>query len=123
MDRINERLIRRETRRLSVALPTNAAERRAAQRLRWQVFAEELGAKLQSSEPGIDQDIFDPYCEHLIVRDGAEVVGTYRMLPPEGAKRIGLYYSETEFDLIRLRGIRERIVEVGRSCIAPGYRS
>lgn len=123
MDRFNERLIRRETKRLSVALAANAAERRAAQRLRWQVFAEELGAKLQSSEPGIDQDIFDPYCEHLIVRDGSQVVGTYRMLPPEGAKRIGLYYSETEFDLIRLRGIRDRLVEVGRSCIAPGYRS
>ena len=123
MDRFNERLIRREAKRLSVALASNAAERRAAQRLRWQVFAEELGAKLQSSEPGIDQDIFDPYCEHLIVRDGAEVVGTYRLLPPEGAKRIGLYYSETEFDLIRLRGIRERMVEVGRSCIAPRYRS
>ena len=123
MDRFNEKLIRRETKRLSVALAGNAAERRAAQRLRWQVFAEELGAKLQSSEPGIDQDIFDPYCEHLIVRDGAEVVGTYRLLPPEGAKRIGLYYSETEFDLIRLRAIRSRMVEVGRSCIAPGYRS
>lgn len=123
MDRFNERLAGREAKRLSVALASNAAERRAAQRLRWQVFAEELGAKLQSSEPGIDQDIFDPYCEHLIVRDGAEVVGTYRLLPPEGAKRIGLYYSETEFDLIRLRGIRSRIVEVGRSCIAPGYRS
>lgn len=123
MDRFNEGLITRETRRLSVGLATDAEERRAAQRLRWRVFAEELGAKLDSPEPGIDQDIFDPYCEHLVVRDGNEVVGTYRLLPPEGAKRIGLYYSETEFDLIRLRGIRQRIVEVGRSCIAPGYRS
>ena len=51
------------------------------------------------------------------------MVGTYRLLPPEGAKRIGLYYSETEFDLIRLRGIRHRLVEVGRSCIAAEYRS
>jgi putative hemolysin len=124
MDRFNEALVARErTRRLSVGLANGDEERRAAQRLRWRVFAEELGAKLQSPEPGIDQDIFDPYCEHLVVRDGAEVVGTYRLLPPEGAKRIGLYYSETEFDLIRLRGIRERMVEVGRSCIAPGYRT
>jgi putative hemolysin len=123
MDRFNESLITRETRRLSVGLAGEGNERRAAQRLRWKVFAEELGAKLQSAEPGIDQDIFDPYCEHLVVRDDAEVVGTYRLLPPEGARRIGLYYSETEFDLIRLRGIRHRIVEVGRSCIAPGYRS
>jgi putative hemolysin len=123
MDRFDQSLITRETRRLSVGLVGDAKERRAAQRLRWKVFAEELGAKLHSAEPGIDQDIFDPYCEHLVVRDGAEVVGTYRLLPPEGARRLGLYYSETEFDLIRLRSIRHRIVEVGRSCIAPGYRS
>jgi putative hemolysin len=123
MDRFNESLLGREARRLSVGLASDDGERRAAQRLRWKVFAEELGAKLESAEPGIDQDIFDPYCEHLVVRDGAEVVGTYRLLPPEGAKRIGLYYAETEFDLTRLRGIRPRMVEVGRSCIAPGYRS
>lgn len=123
MDRFDQSLITRETRRLSVGLAGDAHERRAAQRLRWQVFAGELGAKLESPEPGIDQDIFDPYCEHLVVRDGAEVVGTYRLLPPEGARRLGLYYSETEFDLIRLRGIRHDIVEVGRSCIAPRYRT
>lgn len=129
MDRLDETLLldapapRRTARRLSVGLATDEEGRRAAQRLRWRVFAEELGARLDSPEPGIDQDIFDAYCEHLVVKDGAEVVGTYRLLPPEGAKRIGLYYSETEFDLIRLRGIRSRMVELGRSCIAPEYRS
>jgi putative hemolysin len=129
MDRLDETLLldapapRRTARRLSVGLATDEEERRAAQRLRWRVFAEELGARLDSPEPGIDQDIFDAYCEHLVVKDGAAVVGTYRLLPPEGAKRIGLYYSETEFDLIRLRGIRSRMVELGRSCIAPAYRS
>jgi putative hemolysin len=129
MDRLDEALLldapapRRTVRRLSVGLATDEEERRAAQRLRWRVFAEELGARLDTPEPGIDQDIFDTYCEHLVVKDGAEVVGTYRLLPPEGAKLIGLYYSETEFDLIRLRGIRSRMVELGRSCIAPEYRS
>ena len=129
MDRLDEALLadactpRRTARRLSVGLATDEDERRAAQRLRWRVFAEELGARLASAEPGIDQDIFDAYCEHLVVKDGAEVVGTYRLLPPQGAKRIGLYYSETEFDLTRLRGIRSRMVELGRSCIAPEYRS
>jgi putative hemolysin len=129
MDRLDEALLldapaqRRSARRLSVGLAAGEEERRAAQRLRWRVFAEELGARPDSSEPGIDRDIFDAYCEHLVVKDGAEVVGTYRLLPPEGARRIGLYYSETEFDLIRLRGIRSRMVELGRSCIAPEYRS
>src|SRR5919106_104089 len=84
MDRLDEALLadartpRRTARRLSVGLATDEEERRAAQRLRWRVFAEELGARLDSPEPGIDQDIFDAYCEHLVVKDGAEVVGTYR---------------------------------------------
>lgn len=103
----------------------SAVEIRAAQRLRWTVFADELGARLPSRMPGIDQDRFDPYCEHLVVRDEAsgEVVGTYRVLSPESARRAGSYYSEDEFDLTRLQPLRERMVEVGRSCIHPEHRS
>ncbi len=69
--------------------------------------------------------MFDPHCEHLLVRDSDtnEVVGTYRILPPRNAHRIGCYYSEQEFDLVRLAHLRPSLVEVGRSCIHPDYRS
>ena len=55
----------------------------------------------QPVEPGVDADFFDPYCDHLIVRDEAagRIVGTYRILPPAAAREVGGYYSETEFDL------------------------
>ena len=101
------------------------SEIREAQKLRYRVFAEEMGARLNVREAGVDADLFDPYCKHLIVRDEANgrIVGTYRILSPEAARRVGGYYSETEFDLTRLQNLRPRMVEVGRSCIDPDYRS
>lgn len=96
-----------------------------AQRLRYRVFAGEMGANLPSRIPGVDHDIYDPHCRHLVVRDteSGEVVGTYRILPPHQAKRIGSLYSESEFDLTRLANLRPRMVEVGRSCVHPDYRN
>lgn len=110
---------------LQVSLAAHADEVREAQRLRWKVFAEELGARLTGPEPGIDADLYDPYCEHLLVRDAdtGEVVGTYRILGPAAARRVGSYYSEQEFDLTRLQHLRSRMVELGRSCVHPDYRS
>ena len=111
--------------RLHVGLAQCESEIREAQKLRYRIFAEELGARLPTRLPGIDIDLYDPYCEHLIVRDEANgrIVGTYRILSPQSAKRTGGYYSENEFDLTRLQLLREGMVEIGRSCIDPDYRS
>jgi putative hemolysin len=116
-----------------VAWARDEGDIREAQRLRYQVFVEELGARLSvpcGSPAGHDVDIFDPYCEHLLVRSRASdstepgpVVGTYRVLTPAAAKRIGGLYSETEFDLTRLRALRPRMVELGRTCVHPDWRS
>ena len=99
-------------------------EVREAQRLRHQVFAGEMGARLDGTLPGHDADLFDDYCEHLLVRVAGtgEVVGTYRVLTPAQARRVGSFYSDTEFDLWRLRGLRNRMVELGRSCVHPDHR-
>jgi putative hemolysin len=104
---------------------------RAAQRLRYQVFAEEMGARLSplpGTPAGHDSDVFDRHCEHLLVRlpetadSPARVVGTYRVLTPEAAERAGCFYSETEFDLTRLRDLRPKMVELGRSCVDAEFR-
>ncbi|MBC7445677.1 MAG: GNAT family N-acetyltransferase [Polaromonas sp.] len=99
-------------------------EVREAQRLRHQVFALEMGATLPTVVAGHDIDLFDDYCEHLLVRDAAsrQVVGTYRVLTPAQARRAGGTYSDIEFDLVRLRGLRERMVELGRSCVHADHR-
>jgi putative hemolysin len=103
-----------------------------AQQLRHLVFADEMGARLTvpaGSPPGHDIDMFDPYCEHLLVRaqgvDGepGPVIGTYRVLTPASARRVGGFYSDTEFDLTRLRPLRAKMVELGRSCVHPSWRS
>jgi putative hemolysin len=97
----------------------------AAQRLRRDVFAGELGARLPDSADGRDVDEFDEHCDHLIVRDDATgaVVGTYRMLPPRAAERAGRRYGDNEFDLSGLRPLRDQLVETGRSCVHPGHRT
>ena len=109
---------------IEVAWAQHQDEVREAQRLRFDVFAKEMGARLSTPETGHDIDLFDDFCEHLLVRDAAtrQVIGTYRLLTPVQAKRIGSTYSDLEFDLTRLRSLRARMVELGRSCVHPDHR-
>lgn len=117
---------------LEAVWASTAEEVQAAQRLRWLVFADEMGARLRpppGTPPGLDVDLFDAHCEHLLVRTleteeaPAMVVGTYRVLPPAAAKLLGGLYAETEFDLVRLNRLRPLTAELGRSCIHPQWRS
>ena len=109
----------------TVALARGEEEVREAQRLRYKVFVEELGAHVHTRTPYHDIDHYDAFCDHLIVRESHadRIVGTYRILSPAAARRVGNYYSENEFHINRLQNLRGRMVEVGRSCIHPDYRS
>ena len=104
-------------------------ELQAAQRLRHQVFHGEWGASTQAGLQGLDVDEFDDHCEHLLVHTAAtedaaaQVVGTYRVLLPDAARRLGRYYTETEFDLARLGHLKPTMAELGRSCIAGPWRT
>ncbi|MDO8989449.1 MAG: GNAT family N-acyltransferase [Sideroxyarcus sp.] len=124
LDLIRQQQAHEAQRRLTFSLARTGTEVAEAQRIRFKVFAEEMGARLPGAESGLDIDRFDRYCDHLLVRDHAndKVVGTYRILPPEQAMKAGGYYSETEFDLSRLMHLRDRMMEVGRSCVHPDYR-
>jgi putative hemolysin len=104
---------------------SNAREVKEAQRLRYKVFAEEMGANIPKTPESLDIDEFDAYCDHLLIRDQdtLKVVGTYRVLPPHKAKEIGRLYSDSEFDLTRLHHLRPKLVELGRSCVHQDYRS
>lgn len=109
---------------LSVRLATSAPEVIAAQRLRYKVFCEEMGADLHRHD-GRDVDDFDAVCDHLIVIDESlgKVVGTYRIMAPWAARAVKRMYSEGEFRIDSLRPIAHEIFEVGRACIHPAYRS
>lgn len=110
---------------LAVGLARTSEEVEQIQRLRYTVFTEDMGAVFPDAKDGIEQDRFDPWCEHLMVRelDSDRVVGTYRILTPDKAREAGGYYSESEFDLSGLGDLRDQLVEVGRSCTHADYRN
>jgi len=101
------------------------AQVHAAQRLRLSVFSQTYRGRLHSTPDGRDEDRFDAYCRHLVVEDArnATVVGTYRLLMPEQARALGAFYMDSEFLTQALDPWRDRIVELGRSCVHPAYRS
>jgi putative hemolysin len=112
-----------DTTRYTLLVATDGDQVRAAQRLRYSVFAGELGANLPGG--GVDVDEFDAFCDHLIIREepSGAVVGTYRMLPPHRAAQAGRFYAEGEFDLGGLSQLRAALVETGRSCVHPDHRT
>src|SRR4051812_3577718 len=111
--------------KLILSLATTSAEVEEVQRLRYKVFIEAMGLVNLTDSEGLEIDEFDAYCDHLIVRDAKtlKVVGTYRLLSPNAARKIGRFCAEQEFDLTRLTHLRDRICEAGRACIDPDYRS
>ena len=110
--------------RLVLSMAHTAADVEDAQRLRYKVFVEEMGATIGAHATGLDSDEFDAWCDHLIVRDAdtLRAVGTYRILPPDRARALGRLYSEGEFDLSRLAHLRPNAIEIGRSCVHREYR-
>lgn len=109
-----------------VKIATTQAELHAAQRLRYEVFIEELGG----TGPMVDhtarreQDRFDPFFDHMILTKtgSSDVLGVYRILSEEGAQAAGGYYSESEYDLTPLKTSGKRLLELGRSCVHRDYR-
>ena len=119
---------------LEVRVADRPQEVDEALRLRYRVFASELGACLDGDAAGpeglgdvqgMDRDVFDAHCRHLIAVDtgSGRVVGTYRVLLPEQARQLGFLYADREFYLSWLNPIRHDLVEMGRACIEPRYRN
>lgn len=115
---------------LIVRFAISDEETRAAQTLRHQVFHGEGNADFDINAR--DADHFDAFCDHLIVIDTEpsglmkpKIVGTYRLLRQEQAAIAGGFYSQSEFDIAGLaaRMPRRRILELGRSCVLPKYRT
>src|SRR5262245_11953323 len=116
---------------LELRVAESTAEIEAAQTLRYRVFYEELSAKPTPEQSTLrrDFDSFDPYCDHLIIIDrdkgegAAGIIATYRLMRREQASRRGQFYSIDEFDISPLVNYRGGILELGRSCVDPAYRT
>ncbi len=108
---------------LRVEFAKTADEIAEAQRLRYQVFARELGAAIGDKDREYDEDRFDPYCVHIVVRDDMDrVVACSRILTQEAAGRCEGFYSQAEFDLAPVLALPGRIMEIGRICVHTDYR-
>nr|WP_306292366.1 GNAT family N-acetyltransferase [Solemya velum gill symbiont] len=93
-----------KTNRLSVELATDETMIRESLELRYRIFAEEMGANLDTTE-AIDEDRFDAHCHHLVVRDtrSGDLIASTRLLTDKGAADAGSFYSETEFDMQNIK--------------------
>jgi len=116
---------------LGVRLATSGADLDAIQALRYRVFYLEMGAhpNPQAAATQRDRDAFDDVADHLLVvdhslsDDAGAVVGTYRLIRRDAARRIGQFYSADEYDISRIVAHRGAILELGRSCVDAGYRN
>jgi putative hemolysin len=116
---------------LTVRLATTDEDIDAAQALRYRVFYQEMHAtpSAETKSRCRDFDRFDGICDHLLVtsenRDaGARgVIGTYRVLRRSIADRHGGFYSADEYDIAPLLRLDGEIMELGRSCVAPEFRT
>lgn len=109
---------------LDVRLARDAADLHAAQRLRYEVFVQELGGDgpLVDHAAGLERDRFDPFVDHLVAFDGDCAVGVYRLMRTDQARAAGSFYSAGEYDLGPLLSSGRRVLELGRSCLHPEYR-
>ena len=111
--------------RFSVSLAANAAAVAESQRLRYRVFAEEMGAQIDDGGSGLDRDRYDAHCRHLLVRDTTTdaVVARTRLLDDRQAADAGGFYSSGEFELGMIHALPGRVLELGRTCVDAEYRN
>ena len=107
-----------------VRLAASEEDIRAAQRLRYEVFVEEMGASAspEARRERREKDAYDPFFDHLLLIDkkAAKVVGVYRLMRDDMATGGIGFYGAQEYDLGKLQG--RRTLELGRSCVAKAYR-
>lgn len=115
---------------LEVFVASRPEDIAASQALRYRVFFEEMGAPPtpEAAAAKCDRDEFDEACDHLLVvehqADGShKVVGTYRLLRRENMRKIGRFYTQGEYDISAVLKYPGEILEVGRSCVDPGFRN
>jgi putative hemolysin len=116
---------------LSTRLAENEAELKEAQKIRYQVFCDELSARQQSKlDTRLEQEQHDMICDHLLVLDNSDennskTVGTQRFLVKQSKDTHLPFRSQSEFDLedLAVRHPEKRFMELGRSCILEPYRS
>ncbi len=116
---------------VDIKLAQSEAEIEASQRLRYKVFYEEYAAtpSPEMARERRDMDDYDAVSDHLIVLDKSisdpidRIVGTYRLLRNDVAKKHGSFYTSDEYDIAPLINSGTTLLELGRSCVLADYRT
>lgn len=117
------------TESVSIRIARTPEEVEEAQRLRYRVFYEEFAATpdKEMAATRLDKDDYDSYADHLIAIDNSngreKIIGTYRLLQRENAEKCGGFYTSNEFNIDALLRTDASLLELGRSCVMPEYRT
>lgn len=107
-----------------VRLTRNKEERKQVRQLRYKVFVEEEGAGATEEQRalGEEYDAYDRFAEYMAVFHNGRVVGTYRIIDRNAAEKMGGFYTETEFNISKIKKYRGNIAEMSRACVEKSYR-
>ena len=116
---------------ITVRMARTNHEVECAQRVRYKIFYEEFHANPTAKIAAAKRDFddFDAHAKHLVVIDNTivdkdqAIVGTYRLMGEDGAAKAGQFYTSDEFDISKLLESETGLLEMGRSCVLPEYRT
>ena len=107
-----------------VRLTRNKEERKQVRQLRYRVFVEEEGASATEEQRalGEEYDAYDRFAEYMAVFHNGQVVGTYRIIDRNAAEKMGGFYTESEFNISKIKKYNGNIAEMSRACVEKSYR-
>ncbi len=113
-----------KVRDFEVRLTRNKEERRMVRNLRYEVFVVEEGASATEEQHALreEYDDYDMAAEYMAVFHNGKVVGTYRIIDRNAAEKMGGFYTETEFNITKIKKSPANIAEMSRACVAREYR-
>ncbi|MCQ2581716.1 MAG: GNAT family N-acetyltransferase [Alphaproteobacteria bacterium] len=107
-----------------VRLTRNKEERKQVRQLRYAVFCEEEGAYATEEQKNLreEYDAYDRFAEYMAVFHKDKIVGTYRIIDRNDAEKMGGFYTETEFNISKIKKSNGNIAEMSRACVDREYR-
>lgn len=113
-----------KVRDFEVRLTRNKDERRQVRQLRYEVFVEEEGAAATEEQRALreEYDSYDRFAEYMAVFHNGRVVGTYRIIDRKAAEKMDGFYTESEYNISKIKKYRGNIAEMSRACVEKSYR-
>lgn len=107
-----------------VRLTRNKEERKQVRQLRYNVFVEEEGASATEEQRALreEYDSYDRFAEYMAVFHNGRIVGTYRIIDRKAAEKMDGFYTESEYNISKIKKYRGNIAEMSRACVEKSYR-